>query len=633
MEVSSRGDTAHTGRLARAAGRYPRPPVRSLPSRSLISARSRALTAAAGCAIVAAGAGSAVAAPMSVSTQTLLTPPGGGLVTGYSPRTSAIDVGSPSSSLNGQIVAFSSNARDLGSTGPAGTTQVFVRNAARGTTTLVSRASKNADGTAGDPGLASSTQPSISGDGLYVVFTTKSTNISPDDLDGTADVYVRNTATGITYLVSRATNAAGGAAGNGNSTEPVISTDGRYVAFTSTASNLVANDTNGKSDVFVRDLRRNETYLMSVNKAGTASAAGASSAPSIAPYSRAVAFQSDAHDITGDDGLLTTDVYVRVPGSRLTWLASRATGADGGPAELDSLNPSISADGNTVAFESRSVGLTPLQNPPLVSQVYIRQRQTNLTLLVSRAEGQLGGASDRDADNASISPDGLYVGFASAGTGLSTEDNDGFLGLTPTRDVFVRDLIAGSTTLISRKGLTPTGGAGAVVSAPSSEPFVGTTANFVLFTSEADIAPLSVGKPTNVYSARLQQPLSVSATPPATFGYRRFDTDVTCTSTCSIYATAQLKLTVGGVTSVKGSYMYGFKTPVQPNTPTKVAVQVYNTAISNWLKAGIDKGGSATITIAVQATGLRGEKAKTVVEAPFVPPVVATPSPTPAPAS
>lgn len=566
---------------------------------------------------------------MSVTTQTVLTPPGGGLLTGYSPRTSGIDVGSPSSSLNGQIVAFSSNARDLGSTGPSGTTQVFVRNAARGTTTLVSRASKNADGTIGDPGLASSTQPSISGDGLYVVFTTKSSNISPDDADGTADVYVRNTATGITYLVSRATNAAGGAAGNGDSTEPVISTDGRYVAFTSTASNLVANDTNGKSDVFVRDLRRNETYLMSVNKAGTASAAGSSSAPSIAPYSRAVAFQSDAHDIADGDGLLTTDIYVRVPGSRLTWLASRATGADGGPAELGSFNPSISADGNTVAFESRSVGLTPLQNPPLINQVYIRQRQTNLTLLVSRAEGQLGGASDRDADNASISPDGLYVGFSSAGTGLSTEDNDGFLGLTPTRDVFVRDLIAGSTTLVSRKGLTATGGAGTIVNAPASEPFVGTTANFVLFTSEGDLAPLAVGKGTNVYSAKLQQPLSVTATPPATFGYRRFDTDVTCTSTCSIYATAQIKLTVGGVTSVKGSYMYGLKSPVQPNTPTKVAVQVYNTAISNWLKAGTDKGGTATITINVQATGLRGEKARTTVEAPFVVPVAPTPTPAP----
>ncbi len=271
--------------------------------------------------------------------------------------------------------------------------------------------------------------------------------------------------------------------------------------------------------------------------------------------------------------------------------------------------------------------LTPLQNPPLINQVYIRQRQTNLTLLVSRAEGQLGGASDRDADNASISPDGLYVGFSSAGTGLSTEDNDGFLGLTPTRDVFVRDLIAGSTTLVSRKGLTATGGAGAIVNAPASEPFVGTTANFVLFTSEGDLAPLAVGKGTNVYSAKLQQPLSVTATPPATFGYRRFDTEVTCTSTCSIYATAQIKLTVGGVTSVKGSYMYGLKSPVQPNTPTKVAVQVYNTAISNWLKAGTDKGGTATITINVQATGLRGEKARTTVEAPFVVPVVPTPTP------
>lgn len=586
----------------------------------------RAVPATALVALLAAAAPVA-AAPLGVTTQTVLTPPGGGLVTGYSPRTSAIDVSSPSASLNGQIVAFASNARDLGATGPAGTTQVFVRNAARGTTTLVSRASVNPDKTQGDPALASATQPSISGDGLSVAFTSKATNLSADDADATSDVFVRNTATGMTYLVSRATAAAGGAAGNSDSAEPAISTDGRYVAFSSTATNLVPGDTNGKADVFLRDLRRNETYLISVNKAGTGPAAGTSSNPSIAPYGRAVAFQSDADDIAGG-GRLTNDVFVRVPGSRLTWLASRATGPDGGNAELGAFNPSISADGNTVAFESRSVGLTPLQNPPLISQVYVRQRQTNLTLLVSRAEGQLGGAADRDADSPSISPDGLYVAFSSAGTGLSTEDDDGFLGLAPVRDVFVRDLLAGSTTLVSRKGLTSTGAPGAIANKVAREPFLGTTANFVVFASEGDLAPLPVGAKTNLYSARLQQPLSVSATPPTTFGYRRFDTDVTCSSTCSVYATGVLKLTVNGVTSAKGSYMYGVKSPVPAGTPTKVAVQVYNTAISNWLKAGLDKGGSATIQITVQATGLRGEKARTVVEAPVVNPATVTPAPT-----
>ena len=245
----------------------------------LVSDRIPARPAALAGAVLAslALAGSAAATPMTVTAQTLLTPPGGGLLTGYSPRTTGLDVGAPSASLNGQIVAFASNATDLGTTPPSGTTQIWLRNAQKGTTTLISRATKTTDSPLGDPGLGSSTHPSISADGRYVVFASKSTNLSPDDLDNTSDVYVRDTAANTTTLVSRASNASGGAAGNGDSTEPVISPDGRYVAFTSAATNLAGNDTNGQTDVFMRDLRRGVTYLLSVNKAGTASAGGASS--------------------------------------------------------------------------------------------------------------------------------------------------------------------------------------------------------------------------------------------------------------------------------------------------------------------------------------------------------------------
>lgn len=598
--------------------------------------RSTKIAAAAGAFMAAlALASSAAATPLTVTSQTVLTPPGGGLVTGYAPRTTGFDVGSPSASLNGQIVAFTSNATDLGSTGPSGSTQIFVRNSAKGSTALVSRASKAADGTVGDPGLASSSHPSISADGRFVVFASKATNLTTDDLDSTTDVYLRDTATGLTTLVSRANAVSGGAPGNGDSTEPVISSDGRYVAFTSTATNLTSvPDTNGTTDVFLRDLRRSVTYLLSVNKAGTAAAAGASSVPSIAAYAKGIAFQSTAHDITGDDGALTTDIYVRYPAANRTELFSRATGATGAAAELSSYNPSISADAGTVAFESRSVTLTPLQNPPLISQVFVRQRASAATLLVSRAEGQLGGAADRDATNASISPDGLYVGFVSAGTGLSTEDNDGLLGLTPTADVYVRDLLAGSTTLINRKGLTTAGAPGAVSNVAAATPVVGTTANFVGFTTAGDLAPLTVGKGTNLYSAKLQLPLSVTATAPETMGYRRFDTVATCSSTCSIYVSGALSLTLNGVTSAKGSYIYGGKAAVTAGAPTRIAVSVWNTQISNWLKAGLDKGGSATIKLTVVATGLRGEQSKAIVEAPVVIPTPApTPTPTPAPAA
>ena len=130
--------------------------------------------------------------------------------------------------------------------------------------------------------------------------------------------------------------------------------------------------------------------------------------------------------------------------------------------------------------------------------------------------------------------------------------------------------------------------------------------------------PLPTGKGYNLYSAKLQLPLSVTAGAPITMGYRRFDTIVTCTATCSIYATGVLTTTVNGVTASKGSYIFGGKTPVAANTPTRVAVSVWNTQISNWLKAALDKGGSATIKLTVSATGLRGEQSKAIVEAPVV---------------
>jgi Tol biopolymer transport system component len=116
-----------------------------------------------------------------------------------------------------------------------------------------------------------------------------------------------------TTLVS--VNRAGTGSGNGFSTSPVLSATGRFVAFVSTASDLVANDTNGAPDVFVRDLKTGTTTLVSVNRAGTDSGNGASFgsyAPLLSADGRVVAFQSAASDLVANDTNGAGDVFARL---------------------------------------------------------------------------------------------------------------------------------------------------------------------------------------------------------------------------------------------------------------------------------------------------------------------------------
>ena len=126
---------------------------------------------------------------------------------------------------------------------------------------------------------------------------------------GHSDIFVRDLQSGTTTLVS--VNQAGTASGNGFSENPLISADGRFVAFVSEASDLVASDTNGQPDVFVRDLQAGTTALVSVNQAGTASGNGRSEVPVISADGRFVAFVSRASDLVADDNNDRRDVFVR----------------------------------------------------------------------------------------------------------------------------------------------------------------------------------------------------------------------------------------------------------------------------------------------------------------------------------
>ena len=205
--------------------------------------------------------------------------------------------------------------------------------------------------TGGAQGNDTSTEASISADARFVAFWSDASNLVGGDTNGVEDVFVRDRQTGTTELVSVAT---GGTQGNARSRYPSISSDGRFVVFWSDASNLVAGDTNGSADVFVRDRLSGTTERVSL-AAGGAQGNADSLGPSISASGRFVAFWSLATNLVAGDTNAWNDVFVRDRQSATTERVSVATG--GAQGDFNSYDPSISADGRFVAFESGATNL------------------------------------------------------------------------------------------------------------------------------------------------------------------------------------------------------------------------------------------------------------------------------------
>ena len=185
-----------------------------------------------------------------------------------------------------------------------------------------------------------------------------------------------------TTSVSRAT---GGAKANGVSSDAALSGDGRFVAFWSTATNLSSADGDTIADLYRRDLAKDRIVLVSrASGANGAKAAAASfhAGPSISADGRRIAFLSDAANLSRDDRDALSDIFVRDLDSDETTLVSRASGKTGANSDEEAYAPAISADGRYVAFSSAATNLTPEQ--PAGQQVYVRDLQTHTTELVSR---------------------------------------------------------------------------------------------------------------------------------------------------------------------------------------------------------------------------------------------------------
>ncbi len=313
-------------------------------------------------------------------------------------------------------------------------------------------------------GNGASFSPSLNADGRYVTFYSPASNLVLGDNNGTFDVFVYDRTTG---MIERVSVSDAGVEGNGSSFSPSLSAEGRYVAFTSFASNLVTGDNNGKSDIFIYDRITRMIERVSVDDVGVR-ANGLGVSPSLSADGRYVTFESTASNLVPGDNNSSADIFVY---DRVTGTIERVSVSDAGVEGNDrSLSPSLSADGRYVTFYSRASNLVLGDNNGSFD-VFVYDRTTGTIERVSVSDTGVEGNSS--SFRPSLSADGRYVAFTSFATNLVTGDNNG------SSDVFVYDRTTGT---IERVSVSDTGVGG---SSFSDSPSLSGDGRYVTFRSHA----------------------------------------------------------------------------------------------------------------------------------------------------
>lgn len=286
---------------------------------------------------------------------------------------------------------------------------------------------------AGANGSADS--PSISADGRYVAFHSYATNLVEDDTNGFYDVFVHDRDTRETSLVSVSSS---GALGNDSSWEPSISPDGRYVAFSSLATNLVPGDTFGHEDIFLHDRKLATTIRVSVSSTG-AEANSSCRDPVVSEGGRFVAYRSRASNLVIVKPAYTHwGIFLHDCDTRQTERVS--VNSDGVSATNTCHSPSISNDGRYVAFSSVSKGFFPGEDT-WDSDVLVRDRAAGYTHFLSQAGAGVKG--NGNSANPSISGNGKLVVFESEASNLAPGDING------ASDIYLHRLKYGSNERLS----------------------------------------------------------------------------------------------------------------------------------------------------------------------------------------
>lgn len=334
-----------------------------------------------------------------------------------------------SMSSDARFALFASYADNLVSGDTNSVTDLFIRDRTSSLTTRVSVDS------AGNQGNAASSGGLLTPDGRYIGFSSAATNLVAADTNGFIDVFVRGRLSGSTV---RASVSSSGAEGNEDSFLSSLSADGRYVAFFSRATSLVAGDSNVAFDAFVRDLQSGQTSLVSVNSSGVQGNRN-SHTPLLSSDGRFVAFYSYSTNIVVPDATpFSGDVFLHDRTTGQTVLVSADSA--GIPGNDESQLSSISADGRYVVFNSWADNLVAADANGL-SDVFVRDVQLGQTsrISVDSSGGEAGGSST----SGTISPDGRWVAFNSIAPDLVAGDSNG------KTDAFVHDRTTGQTVRVS----------------------------------------------------------------------------------------------------------------------------------------------------------------------------------------
>ena len=400
--------------------------------------------------------------------------------------------GLPIVSADGRYVLFASTANNLVLTNNNNSVlpqrmNVFLRDRVSNTTTLVS---VNLAGTGG--GNGDSFPTAISTNDQFVLFESGASDLVANDTNAANDVFVRDLVNGITTLVSVSTS--GGSANlTGTSRSSVMTPDGRYVAFVSTATNLVAGDTNGIPDVFVRDLQAGTTTLVSVGAAASAFydpqnhvPASTSESPDITPDGRYVVFYSSATNLV--PGVATSgEVYVRdlLAGST-TWVSTDARAIFQfvtGSTNAASCNFSISDNGRFVAYEVCTNTPTGTPAAGLILRYHLA---TGLTDIIS-ANANTPVLSPEFIHNLAMTPDGRFVVYV--------DDIGNYTGTNTA--IYLWDAQSGLSTLVSAVWNSPATPATGICDSP----MVSSNGQWICFVSTA--TPLTPTTPSGGFHAYL----------------------------------------------------------------------------------------------------------------------------------
>jgi len=278
----------------------------------------------------------------------------------------------PAISADGRYVAFQSFASNLVRGDTNGLTDAFVRDLATGKTTRVSLTSRGRQARC-NIGYCESTEPVLSEHGRHVAFQSSATNLVRHDTNRLGDVFVRDRRTGKTTRMSVDSRGrqGGGDRTNNGSNAPAISGNGRYVVFHSADSNLVRGDTNGVFDIFVHDRRTGRTTRVSVSSSGAQANQESLGAVSISSDGRYIAFTSLASNLVAGDANEITDVFLRDDAAGTTTLASLGQAGNQGDDASSATGVAFSANDRYLAFSSWAANLV-VGDTNIVADAFVR---------------------------------------------------------------------------------------------------------------------------------------------------------------------------------------------------------------------------------------------------------------------